>query len=806
MHERTRRLEKSVNRHFAAFSPFFKRGLIRAKPNTSSLQGMLIPRAPPGGPRLARRGKPRERAWLTAAASFILPPALGWIHQARNDTPPVMILPQRVREHFYRYLAGVILVCGLGVSLVYVPESSKEDPFDRLDHNKRILNSCHGAGLRLISYDYLFLLDYYLGFRKRETPDEFIIVYLDEVSHHKLKQPFDRAWDRMFHAKLLDVLGGQGARLVFFDVNFDNPSSRPESDEAFAKAIGRNGPVVLAATEQVNYYDGYAQRQTLKPHSTFRRAAKSWGLVTLYKDPDTGVRMINPGNAMIPAATWRCALLLNPALESSLKPRIEERWLNYLGPPGTVAAQSFYRALPGKETLPENYFKNKIVFIGAKLDTGFSGSYKDSFKTPYNRIGFPETNGVEIQAHIMANFLQTNWFTRIDNRREMLIVGLLGLLLVVFLVSMSPLWATVTTLLFIGVFGYISVWYAWNTKLFYSWLVPVGVQAPVALVWSVGLQYYAEIRRKARLKKSFSAYLSPVMVRRMVDSGEEPQLGGHDENITCFFSDVQGFSSFSEVMSSRELVDLMNEYLTAMTDILQEEGGTLDKYIGDAIVAMFGAPLALKDHAQRACVAAHRMQMRQAELREKWKNEGDKWPPLVEKMRTRIGLNTGLTTIGNIGSQNRFNYTMMGDPVNLAARCESGAKSYGVYTMVTEDTKTAAQASGGQCVFRFLDRIIVKGRTKPAGVFEIVCFKEQLDGKLNKFMETWDQAIEKYLAQDWAAAQSLFSRAAMIEPNQPGRSPGVKINPSLLMIRRCQHLKNNPPPEDWDGVYVMETK
>ncbi len=161
-----------------------------------------------------------------------------------------------------------------------------------------------------------------------------------------------------------------------------------------------------------------------------------------------------------------------------------------------------------------------------------------------------------------------------------------------------------------------------------------------------------------------------------------------------------------------------------MTRILEEEQGTLDKYIGDAIVGIFGAPVHLPDHAYRACRAAVRIQERQVELREEWQAEPVEWPEVVYHMRTRIGLNTGDAVVGNMGSSKRFNYTMMGDTVNLAARNESGAKAYGVFIMLTEETKTAAEARSDDFVFRFLDRVVVKGRREPVAVYELLGFRQ----------------------------------------------------------------------------------
>lgn len=315
-----------------------------------------------------------------------------------------------------------------------------------------------------------------------------------------------------------------------------------------------------------------------------------------------------------------------------------------------------------------------------------------------------------------------------------------------------------------------------------------------------------ERRQKRRITGMFGTYLSPSLVEKMVESGEEPKLGGIDAEITAFFSDVQGFSGFSEMLAPQQLVALMNEYLSAMTDILMEEGCYVDKYIGDAIVGIFNSPVELENHALKACVATQLLHKRLAELRMKWASEGDKWPPFVSRMQMRIGTNTGHATVGNMGSEKRFNYTMMGDMVNLAARCESGAKSYGVYTMVTGETMRSAEAGGDDCVFRFLDKIIVKGRSEPAEMYEVVCLRKDLDAETQKCIELYAEGIEHYRNQRWTPALDCFEKSAELETNRPERNPDSPTTPSLVMIDRTRYLMANPPGADWNGVYVMKSK
>jgi adenylate cyclase len=195
------------------------------------------------------------------------------------------------------------------------------------------------------------------------------------------------------------------------------------------------------------------------------------------------------------------------------------------------------------------------------------------------------------------------------------------------------------------------------------------------------------------------------------------------------------------------------------------------------------------------------------ELRDKWKADGDKWPPSVWNMQTRIGLNSGVCTIGNMGSRIRFDFTMMGDNVNLAARMESGAKSWGVFTMATDATKLACEKHGGdRVVFRQLGRIVVKGRSTAVPIYEIVGLKETVTPETRECLGLFEEALAKHYARDWAGAIALFEQSALLEPNIPRQTPGVVSNPSLVYLNITRHYQMESPPENWDGIYHMAEK
>ncbi len=412
---------------------------------------------------------------------------------------------------------------------------------------------------------------------------------------------------------------------------------------------------------------------------------------------------------------------------------------------------------------------------------------------------------------VHANFLKSLVGGRFPERppvwTNICLILALGILASLF-AFVPPRWTTPVSLAAGGgVLAYVALafWIFSARDVLLPLVAPTGSAVSCAFLAAL-VQVASEQRQRQRIQRMFGAYLSPALVERLVESGADPQLGGFDAEITAFFSDVQGFSSFSELLTPQQLVALMNEYLSAMTDILMEEGCYVDKYIGDAIVGIFNAPVPLSNHALRACRATQLLHKRLATLRRKWASEGDKWPPFVSRMQMRIGLNTGFATVGNMGSARRFNYTMMGDSVNLAARCESGAKSYGVYTMVTGETRAAAEAVGGDCVFRFLDRIVVKGRTEPCEVHEIVCLRSDLDPETEKCIALYHEGLAHYQSGRWAEAGALFERSAALEPNRPELNPESPSTPSLVLRERTLHLASHPPGADWNGVFTMTSK
>jgi len=413
---------------------------------------------------------------------------------------------------------------------------------------------------------------------------------------------------------------------------------------------------------------------------------------------------------------------------------------------------------------------------------------------------------VFLHANALNNVLQSDYVKQVEGRDvwfAAIVLGILGAILV----RHTSMWISVGYLILI-VLGH--TWGAQRAWEVGSWWVPVVAPVSGFILLQIVLishRVLTEQRARAEIRGMFGSYLSPVVVEQMIDAKQTPELGGVTREITAYFSDIENFSTLSEELQAPKLVALLNEYLTACTDIIQEERGTLDKYIGDAVVAMFGAPLPQTDHAYRACASAVRVQSRLAELRRQWSKEADKWPGIVHRMRTRIGLNTGECMIGNMGSRSRFSYTMMGDDVNLAARMESGAKSWGVYTMVTQATRTASERVNERpLAFRALGRIRVKGRRSPVEIHELVGWRDELTAHEREDVAEFERGLSFYYQQQWSKAIGSFEKANRCERFQPETRRGTRTNPSLIYAKLAAELGERGVPEDWDGVYTMKSK
>ncbi|MFT4551887.1 MAG: class 3 adenylate cyclase/CHASE2 domain-containing sensor protein [Chlamydiales bacterium] len=448
-------------------------------------------------------------------------------------------------------------------------------------------------------------------------------------------------------------------------------------------------------------------------------------------------------------------------------------------------------------------FTNKYIILGSTDPT-----LSDLVGSPF-RPAFP---GLEVHATMLDNMITEDFLVDLGDLGTLYtFFGILagGLILSALIAFTGPWLAAVFMagmLSFLPGFAYYSmVELGVIFEFVYPWLSTLAIGITVILV-----NFFVEGREKRFMTDAFKSYMSPELIEQMVDSGVSPKLGGEENVLTAYFTDIQSFSSFSEMLGSpTKLVELLNEYLEAMTTILLNNGGTLDKYEGDAIIAFIGAPLPSPNHAYAGCVIGLKMQDQLDELRAKWTSEGDKWPQIVKDMRMRIGVNSGPIVTGNMGCAVRMNYTMMGDAVNLAARLEEGAKQYGVFTMCSQDTLDLA-APSGNLLYRPIDKVKVMGKSIPVVTYELLWIdKDDAPEDRLKLAQLFTEGKDLYEQQKWDEAIAKFEECMPYEIHHPDRNGGCKTTPSHVFIKRSEGFKENPPVplgEEWDGVYTATSK
>jgi adenylate cyclase len=432
------------------------------------------------------------------------------------------------------------------------------------------------------------------------------------------------------------------------------------------------------------------------------------------------------------------------------------------------------------EIIREGSLKDKIVLIGATAT-----ALGDNKVTPFDPI-YP---GVEIQATIIDNILRNNllyqpgWIFQAD----LVYLVVLGIFLAGLYSRVKPVFGGVLCVGVAAAQFFVTQWIFvnkgfWITSIF-PFLQNIFIFGALTIHW-----YLTEEKQKHFIHDVFGKYLSPKVVDKLIKDPRHLELGGEQKELTALFTDLAGFTTFSEKLSAHELVTLLNDYFTDMTDILLEHEGTLDKYDGDAIKAFFGAPYYFEDHSKRACWVAIEMQEKLETLRAQWKKEGR------PELHMRIGLNTGMMVVGNLGSKNRMNYGMNGDSVNLAARLEGANKEYGTFTIISESTYEPAK---NFIEARELDSIRVVGRATPVKIFELLGKKGSMDKTIRSILPLYNTALELYREGKWDEAITHFEKVLEKRPED---------GPSQTLLNRCRLLETSFPKKDWDGVYSMPSK
>jgi adenylate cyclase len=608
-----------------------------------------------------------------------------------------------------------------------------------------------------------------------------VVVAIDEPSFAEIGLQWP--WPRSLHAALVDALVDAGARTIVFDVLFDAPSASDEADAALADAVRRAGNVVLAADYAIVEDRAYAIAQWVEPVPDLAAAAAATGAVRVPLDPDGVARRIAPVVDGRPALALAAARL-QPGFEDPA--RLEGLQLfRFNGPPRRgIYTASYYQALDRERSLPDDVFRGKVVFVGRSLSAA-TEELSDHFASPVAvRMAGVEIHATAFDAlmrgRIIADPLGTlAW--------SLVFVGVLSTVLAVPLYRSGPIASPALVLVVIAVL----------ISLAGVLLVRAGVRLPavapavsaLALYGATASYRFILITHERRLiKRAFQSYVAPAIVEQMLSDPSKLQLGGQTYDVTIMFTDIEGFTTLSERLRPEPLRAHLSAYFQRMVDLLLAERATLDKFIGDAIMVYFGCPIVDPDHPFQACRAALAMQRGMVALNEEWAAQG------LSPIRTRIGVNTGPVVAGNMGTDRIFNFTVLGDAVNLASRLEGANKAYGTLILVGEETHGRVQ---GAFEMRELDLLRVKGKAQPVAVYELAAEVGGLDAARRELFARFGDGLASYRRMQWTAAATAFERALAID---------AADGPSRTFLARCHEYREQAPPPDWDGVHVMRTK
>jgi adenylate cyclase len=620
-------------------------------------------------------------------------------------------------------------------------------------------------------------------------------------------------WPRQIYVPLLDFLKSGGAKAVFFDLMMTESSTfGVEDDRLLAEAMTRSGnvllPVFLSRDEKASdpgarallerwalrspgpalRAAGTPARSVSLPVEELAAAAVRLGNVQFVPDGDSVYRRLplvsEYDGLLVPSLPLTLAGFLDAGFDPAGVPldRSGAMILRFFGPERTYQTYSIGAIINSQARIEEGLepqiepseFAGKTIFVG-----GTAAGLYDLRPTPFGGV-YP---GMEILATALDNLVHKTYIRQAPAAvawLSTLILALaagIGTSLLKKTGHMAALGLALPAAAAAGslLAARAGVWIE---------LVAPAFAAVGAFVAAALLSYGVEGRQRRFIKSAFKYYLSPQVIDRVLDNPSLLRLGGERREISAFFSDVAGFTSISERLSPEELVALLNAYLSEMTDIILGLGGTLDKYEGDAIIAFWNAPVDQPDHALRACQAALRCQRRLAERREEFRRK------YGHEVRMRVGLNSGPAVVGNMGSERRFDYTAMGDTMNLASRLEGAGKVYGVSTLASEETERRVRA---EILAREVDLIRVVGKARPVRIYELIGEKADLPAGESERVLRFGQALEAYRARRFDEAGTAFASMS-----------GDPV--AALYADRARRAAAEPPPADWDGIFVLDRK
>jgi len=677
---------------------------------------------------------------------------------------------------------------------------------------------------------------------------DVIILGISQEDYDQIPAPFNSwPWPRSYFAKVINNLKAAGVKGVGLDVIMPNDDRfSPKNDELLKDAILESGNVVVAGNidieaEAILERENYRIRQdSYNYRNKFYAVDSSIGIVQIGSDEDGIYRRYEPfvisevNETILPTFSFA---LLNKyfGLKPNYITRITESYfelgdrkiprydkssmiINFYGPNGTFEYINFSYVLDDKEfktfdelfyetelntwddeftgLLQSGKFKDKIVLIGSTLPED-----QDFLPISYSqgkRKGDNQMWGVEIHANAIQNVIWNDFLIKESIMIEVIVIFLFSFIafyaFLFFKINkkINLIWAEVINLSLLSIL-FVSLYFL-GIYLFVEQNYIITIISPavtlIVAYFSTTAYHVIKVRKhSAMIKGMFGQYVSKSLVNELLNNPEKLSLGGVKKNITIMFSDIEGFTSISEKMEPEELVVFINKYLSIMTSIVLKHRGTLDKYLGDSLMAFWGAPLNVENKELQSCRTAILMQKKMNELKSGFSSDA------ARKVRTRIGINSADVVVGNIGGAERFDYTVMGDGVNLTSRLESANKIYGTSIMISETTYSKVK---DKVLVRVIDKIVVKGKTKSITVYELLGLKE--DKKAVEMFENYKnylEGYEKYIEMEFEKAKIFFENSIDGNPND---------ELSKIYLERSEKYILNPPAEDWDGVSILKSK
>ena len=662
-------------------------------------------------------------------------------------------------------------------------------------------------------------LDFFQRFNAPLEDPEVLIVEIDQTSLTTLsEQGIQWPWPRQIYAPLIEVCAQAGARAIMFDLIFSEPSSYGREDDlALVRGI-ESAQNVFLPISMIRHGD---YKTDIRPIKRFGVRDELPGL--LFEEARS---YVPPIEELAMAVKGLGNVIVSPDRDGVFRRvSVFTRYQGYLVPSLAGASLRNRFAFEGREIL----FDEKPLPLGGRGEL-LLHYYGKEFRFPalnvldivsayQNREGplfeilasrvrdrfiiialtapglrdlkptavTSRSPGVYVHATLLANLIHGNHIRQIVNGWRFLLVFLLGSALGLLVITVLSFWKN--SFIFLS---FLLGWSLFSLGLFYHyeyWIGFLPFEIAFFIVFGLTATYShaTEGKKRRRIKHLFSHYMSEVLVRELESNPHKARLGGDKRFITIFFSDLANFTRLCEQFEPEKIVGLLNEYFTEMSQIILDSKGIIDKYQGDGIMAFWGAPILLEEHAIMACFAALRCQESMQQINEKMKNQG------FPSLSMRIGLHSGEAIVGNMGSTRRFDYTAIGDNVNVASRLEGLNRQFGTAIILSEATYERAKAWVSA---RELDLIAIKGKEKPIRIFQLLGEKDRIRSDDEEVKNLFENGLRLYRMRRFEEAQRTFEKVIGLRPDD---------HPAQIFIARCKHLVHTQPATDWDGVFRLNT-